>query len=192
MKKPRRRPTGATGWIRKRSTRSKKKKLLPVAELDRGFIRPSYPSQVIVSYFQAGQICSYIAQKWGYGKLLEMMHSFGELKTTPEVIQEDSDMTPEEFDKQFLAWLEAQTKVTGGAFRGMEEAVEGDVRRSEGQEITTSDREGHARFATGIPITSRPAASTRCWRTPTGQGRQEGRACCNWRNTAPSADAVPR
>ncbi|HUS05560.1 MAG TPA: tetratricopeptide repeat protein, partial [Bryobacteraceae bacterium] len=38
-----------------------KKKLLPIAQLDRGFIRPSYPSQVIVSYFQAGKICDYIA-----------------------------------------------------------------------------------------------------------------------------------
>ena len=32
------------------------KKLLPVADLDRGFIRPEYASQVIVSYFQAGRI----------------------------------------------------------------------------------------------------------------------------------------
>ena len=30
------------------------KKLLPIAQLDRGFIRPTYPNQVIVSYFQAG------------------------------------------------------------------------------------------------------------------------------------------
>ena len=40
----------------------KNKKLLPVAELDRGFIRPSYPAQVIVSYFQGGKICNYIAR----------------------------------------------------------------------------------------------------------------------------------
>ena len=85
-------------------------KLLPVAELDRGFVRPSYPSQVIVSYFQAGQICSYIAQKWGYAKLLEMMHAFGDLKTTPQVIQEDLKMSPEDFDKQFLVWLKVQTE----------------------------------------------------------------------------------
>ena len=85
-------------------------KLLPVAELDRGFVRPSYPSQVIVSYFQAGQICDYIAQKWGYPKLLEMMHSFGGLKTTPQVIQDDLKMSPEDFDKQFLIWLKVHTE----------------------------------------------------------------------------------
>ena len=33
----------------------KDKKLLPIADLDRGFIHPTYPAQVIVSYFQGGQ-----------------------------------------------------------------------------------------------------------------------------------------
>ena len=86
------------------------KKLLPVAQLDRGFVHPSYPSQVIVSYFQAGKICSYIAEKWGYGKLLDIMHAYAKLKTTPEIFQEVIGMSTEDFDKQFLAWLEAQTK----------------------------------------------------------------------------------
>jgi cellulose synthase operon protein C len=88
------------------------KKLLPVAQLDRGFIRPSYPAQVIVSYFQAGRICDYIAGKWGYDKLLNMMHSFAASKSTPEVIEEQLAMKPEEFDKQFLAWLDTQTQKT--------------------------------------------------------------------------------
>ena len=52
------------------------KKLLPVADLDRGFVRPEYPAQVFVSYFQAGRICDYIQDKWGAGKLLDMVHSF--------------------------------------------------------------------------------------------------------------------
>ncbi len=65
------------------------KLLLPVAELDRGFIRPSYPAQVIVSYFQGGKICSYIAEKWGYSKLLDMIHSFAKLESTPEVFEKD-------------------------------------------------------------------------------------------------------
>ena len=52
------------------------KKLLPVADLDRGFVRPEYPAQVIVSYFQAGRICDYIQDRWGDDKLLDMVHSF--------------------------------------------------------------------------------------------------------------------
>ena len=88
----------------------KHKLLLPVAELDRGFVHPSYPSQVIVSYFQAGKICSYIAEKWSYSKLLDMIHEYAQLKTTPEIFQDVFGMSTQDFDKQFLAWLEAQTK----------------------------------------------------------------------------------
>ncbi len=43
----------------------KEDKFLPVAELDRGFIRPTYEAQVIVSYMQAGLICEYIAGRFG-------------------------------------------------------------------------------------------------------------------------------
>jgi len=99
------------------------KKLLPVAQLDRGFVHPSYPSQVIVSYFQAGKICSYIAEKWGYGKLLDMMHAYAKLKTTPEIFQEVIGMSTEDFDKQFLAWLEAQTKSPVEHFAEWQKAI---------------------------------------------------------------------
>jgi tetratricopeptide (TPR) repeat protein len=84
------------------------KKLLPVAQLDRGFIRPEYPAQVIVSYYQAGRICDYIQSRWGEGKLLDMVHSFAQLKTTPEAIEQDLSMAPEEFDKQFDEWLDRE------------------------------------------------------------------------------------
>ena len=32
--------------------------------------------------------------------------------TTPEVIEKEFQMKPEEFDKQFMAWLEPQTAKT--------------------------------------------------------------------------------
>lgn len=88
------------------------KRLLPIAELDRGFVHPSYPMQVIVSYFQAGQICDYINQKWGYDKLLAMIHDFAANQTTPEVLQKEFALKPEQFDQEFLAWLTTRTKKT--------------------------------------------------------------------------------
>jgi len=83
----------------------REKKLLPVSQLDRGFVFPVYPSQVVVSYFQAGSICDYIKERWGSDKLLQMARSFGQLKTTSEVVQQDLNLSPEEFDKQYLQWL---------------------------------------------------------------------------------------
>ena len=92
------------------------KKLLPVAELDRGFIRPEYPSQVIVSYFQAGRILDYIKDRWGDDKILDMVHSYAQLKTTPEAIQQNLGMSPEEFDKAFFEWLYKDLGKTADSF----------------------------------------------------------------------------
>jgi cellulose synthase operon protein C len=92
------------------------KKLLPVADLDRGFIRPEYPNQVIVSYYQAGRICDYIQTRWGADKLLDMVHSFAQLKSTPDVIRQDLGMGPEDFDKQFLDWLDKDVGKTVANF----------------------------------------------------------------------------
>jgi cellulose synthase operon protein C len=92
------------------------KKLLPVAELDRGFIRPEYPSQQIVSYFQGGKILDYIKDRWGDDKILDMVHSYAQLKTTPEAIQQNLGMSPEEFDKAFLDWLYNDLGKTAASF----------------------------------------------------------------------------
>ncbi len=100
------------------------KKLLPVAQLDRGFVHPTYPEQVVVSYFQAGRVCKFIERKWGFDKLLDMTRAFGELKTTPAVIREQLGMTPEEFDKQFLAWVEDETRVTVEGFEGWKKGMQ--------------------------------------------------------------------
>jgi tetratricopeptide (TPR) repeat protein len=81
------------------------KKLLPVATLDRGFVSPEYPSQVIVSYFQAGSICDFVKEKWGEEKFLDMAHSFAKLQTTPQVIQQNLGIAPDDFDRQYLAWI---------------------------------------------------------------------------------------
>ena len=92
------------------------KKLLPVADLDRGFVRPEYPGQVQVSYYQAGRICDFISEKWGEPMLLTMVHSFAERTTTDQVIRKDLGISPEEFDKQFMGWLDASTHTTVAHF----------------------------------------------------------------------------
>ncbi len=100
------------------------KKLLPVADLDRGFVRPEYPAQVIVSYYQAGRICDYIQDRWGADKLLDMVHSFAAKQTTAGVIQQDLGMTPEEFDKA-VSGVAVQRRWPGcRAFRRVAHQVE--------------------------------------------------------------------
>ncbi len=73
-------------------------------------MHPTAPAQVVVSYFQAGRICDYINNKWGWDTLLAMLHDFSGDVNTPDVIRKELKIEPDAFDKEFLAWLEADTK----------------------------------------------------------------------------------
>ena len=95
-----------------------KKQLLPVLELDRGFVRPQFPGQVLVSYYEAGKICDFIAQKWGDDAILGMIHSYGARKTTAEAIEENLHESPGAFDKDFAVWLGKETGGTLSHFDG--------------------------------------------------------------------------
>jgi tetratricopeptide (TPR) repeat protein len=92
------------------------KKLLPVSHLDRGFVYPEYPSQVVVSYFQAAAICEFIKEKWGEDKLLAMVQSFAKQLTTSQVVQQHLGLVPEDFDKQFFAWIDHKYGVEAAHF----------------------------------------------------------------------------
>jgi tetratricopeptide (TPR) repeat protein len=94
----------------------REKKLLPLAQLDRGFVYPEYPSQVLVSYFQGGSICDFVKTKWGEEKLLDMAHSYAKSQSTAQVVQQDLGLTLDEFDKQYLAWIDKKYGAEAGHF----------------------------------------------------------------------------
>jgi tetratricopeptide (TPR) repeat protein len=95
----------------------KEGKFLPVAELDRGFIRPTYESQVIVSYMQAGLICEYIAGRFGQTALEGMLRQFAAGKDTAQAVEGALNITPEQFDEGFAAYVD---KELGTVVAGLE------------------------------------------------------------------------
>jgi len=99
------------------------KKLLPIAKLDRGFVYPEYPSQVVVSYFQAGSICDFVKEKWNEDKLLEMVHAYAKSQTTPQVLRQVLALEPEEFDKQYSAWIDKKYGVKAASFEEWREKL---------------------------------------------------------------------
>jgi tetratricopeptide (TPR) repeat protein len=101
----------------------KNKKLLAVTDLDRGFVHPEYPTQVLVSYYEAGKICDYIVQRWGDDAILGMVHSYAARKTTGEAIQENLHESAEDFNRDFQAWLEKQTAAIVSHFDDWKKAI---------------------------------------------------------------------
>ncbi len=121
-----------------------KKQLLPVLDLDKGFVRPQFPGQVLVSYFEAGKICDFVVQKWGNDALLGMIHSYGARKSTKEVIQDNLHETPEAFDKDFTAWLTAQTSNTVQHFDEWKQKVKAAHTDLQAGKVDDAIREGLA------------------------------------------------
>jgi tetratricopeptide (TPR) repeat protein len=76
-------------------------KFLPVADLDQGFIRPTYENQIIVSYMQAGLICEYIGERWGQQGLRSMLAFYKQGDDTAQAIEAALGVTAAEFDAAF-------------------------------------------------------------------------------------------
>jgi len=90
-------------------------KFLPVAELDSGFIRPTYEGQIMVSYMQAGLICQYIEEQWGQQGLVAMLNLFRDGATTADAIEPALGVVPATFDSGFAEFVEREFGETLGA-----------------------------------------------------------------------------
>ena len=85
-----------------------KNKFLPIADLDSGFIRPSYPNQVQVSYMQSGLVCLFIEQRWGFEQLPALLRQFDRSRSTASAIEATFKISPEAFDEEFDAFVRAR------------------------------------------------------------------------------------
>lgn len=79
-------------------------RLLPVADLDEGFIRPVYQGQIMVSYVQAGLVCMLIADHYprGLEKMLAVYRAGGD---NDAAIRDGLGIDPEALDELLEAYL---------------------------------------------------------------------------------------
>jgi cellulose synthase operon protein C len=116
-------------------------KLLPIAELNRGFHRPSFPGQVQLSYFQAGQICEFIEKNFGFEKILVMLDRFRAGERLEPVLERALGVKPQEFDSRFKAFLGSKYQSTldgvkfqpAAALKGIAPGIEESPLRASGQ-----------------------------------------------------------
>ena len=87
-------------------------RFLPVAELDGGFMRPTYEGQVIVSYTQGGLICEYIHREWGQQGLVDVLERFAEGDDTAEAIRQGLGVEPDVLDSGFKEFIESEFRAT--------------------------------------------------------------------------------
>ncbi|HXC57836.1 MAG TPA: hypothetical protein VN645_00885, partial [Steroidobacteraceae bacterium] len=80
-------------------------KFLPVAQLDNGFMRPTYEGQVQMAYMQAGLICLYADQRFGFAKLVQFLRAFNDDPAVTVALRNAFGSEPEQFDKDFNAFM---------------------------------------------------------------------------------------
>ena len=79
--------------------------LLGIGELNDGFMRPRFPTQIGLSYYQASLICDWIEENYGFDAILAMLAGYREGKNTEEVFQEAMGLSLESFDERFFGYL---------------------------------------------------------------------------------------
>ena len=92
-------------------------RLLDVSHLNDGFVRPSWPGQVAVSYFHASLVLEHIEREHGFAAVLEMLHGYRQGLDSNEVIQSALGVAPEALDEAVDLVIEERIRRSGaGSF----------------------------------------------------------------------------
>lgn len=81
-------------------------KLLPLADLNSGFVRPSYPEQISVSYYQASLILEMIEQQHGEAAIRDLLRAYADGKSTEAALRDVLKKTPAQIDEAFAVVVE--------------------------------------------------------------------------------------
>ncbi len=80
-------------------------RLHPVSQLNNGFVRPSYPQEVVFSYYLASLVCEFIQRDWGDQALVDMLRAYGAGQSSDQAFETVLDMEAKAFDQAFDRYM---------------------------------------------------------------------------------------
>lgn len=104
-------------------------RLLPVSELNNGFVRPSYPEQVIYSYFQASLVFEFIEKRWGFGVIRQILNAFRDNKNNDDVLVRVLKLDLKSLDSEFDTYFKNKYSIALKA-----------LKKEEGQQHSTASK----------------------------------------------------
>ena len=81
-----------------------------IADLDAGFQRPTNPQELPLAYFQASQVCEFIADRFGFDAILRMLALYRDKTSTAEVLRQVLKLSESDFDRAFFAYVETKAR----------------------------------------------------------------------------------
>ncbi len=121
--------------------------LLGIAEINDGFVRPKFPNQIALSYYQASLISDWIEENHGFEAILEMLAGYRDGRSTEEVFHDAMSLSLDDFDERFFRHLRARF---GGAMASL-----GDAPPDADEEEQTAGEGGPSRAPTRNPFERR-------------------------------------
>ncbi len=76
-----------------------------VSRMNDGFMRPAFPAQVVLSYYQASLVCQMIEEEHGIGAIRAMLDGYRNGRTTEQLFHDVLRTDPAAFDDHFDNWV---------------------------------------------------------------------------------------
>ena len=89
-----------------------------IADLDAAFQRPRSPQDLPIAYFEASQICEFIAERYGFDAILNMLALYRDKARTPDIIRQVLKLSEADFDREFNAYVESKVRPLHQALSG--------------------------------------------------------------------------
>jgi tetratricopeptide (TPR) repeat protein len=119
-----------------------------VATINYEFVQPD-PQKVVVAYYLSSVMIEYIAQTYGFEKIVTGLKLFGQGKETPEVVEKITGRTVAQFDSDFRAYLQLRLAPYKGTFRLPSDGMQDVLKLEIAADARPRDATAKARLALG-------------------------------------------
>lgn len=83
-------------------------RLLPLSDIDRGFTRPAFPGQVMLSYFHASRVIEYIVDRYGFDAVVATLENLAADLAIEQALELATGASVDELDAGFRSALGAE------------------------------------------------------------------------------------
>lgn len=94
----------------------RQKRVAGIAAFNLEFTHAKNFKQILAAYFQAYVVMEFIDKTWGFDRIRQMLVLFGQKKQMREALRIALKVTPKEFDRRFVAFLEKKYAAYRGYF----------------------------------------------------------------------------
>ena len=130
--------------------------MLPVSQMNAGFVQPSYPQQVVDSYLQASLVFDFIESRWGFRPILEMLRGYRDGETTPVLVERLLGIEMEELDRDFDEYFQGRYETALNALAAPAASAGMSERPTSIEDLTRLARENpdnfRARLTAGVAL----------------------------------------